>query len=103
MNPESTAVTLVVETGGRFEEVPITNGEITLGDFLDQVLKRLEVSCVSGAHTQGTPWYHGACMGCWGSMVSGQMGELVKLKMSAEAIQRAGQARIAHVSMSFEY
>ena len=50
MNPESTAVTLVVETGGRFEEVPITNGEITLGDFLDQVLKRLEVS-VSLGHT----------------------------------------------------
>lgn len=47
MNPESTvtgsSVTLVLETGQRFEEVPVPDGEKTLGEFLDQVLKDLEV------------------------------------------------------------
>ncbi len=39
----NTVVHLVLETGQEFKEVPVPNGEIALGEFLDQVLKALEV------------------------------------------------------------
>lgn len=38
------AVTLVLETGERFEEVPVGDLEVTLADFVDCALKSLEVS-----------------------------------------------------------
>lgn len=98
MNPESTVVTLVVETGGRFEEVPITNGEITLREFLDQTLKRLEVSYVCTKYSVGPgnrvhpPWgYHGGTCMVLGHVMARQRWDLVKLKVSAEPIQREGQ------------
>ena len=45
MNPESiTAVTLVLETGEEFKEVPVSHTALPLAEFLDQALKSLEVS-----------------------------------------------------------
>ena len=45
MNPESIrAVTLVLDTGERFEEVPVAAEDVPLAQFLDQALKALEVS-----------------------------------------------------------
>lgn len=41
------AVTLVLETGDRFEEVPVDTQDVTLAEFLDQALKTLEVSSLS--------------------------------------------------------
>ena len=50
MNPgnesQINSVTLVLETGERFENVPLVNREATttLAEFLDQALKALEVN-----------------------------------------------------------
>lgn len=49
MNPESntaSTVTLVLETGQKFEEVPVRSSDSSLEEFLDQVLKDLEVCCL---------------------------------------------------------
>ena len=44
-DPESiTAVTLVLETGEEFKEVPVSHTALPLAEFLDQALKSLEVS-----------------------------------------------------------
>ena len=37
-------VTLVLETGEKFERIPVCNKEATLEQFLDNALKTLEVS-----------------------------------------------------------
>lgn len=43
-NTISSTVTLVLETGEKFEEVPVHNEGHTMGEFLDETLKALEVS-----------------------------------------------------------
>ena len=45
MNPESSrpVVTLVLESGQKFERLPVEAEDQSLADFLDQVLKDLEV------------------------------------------------------------
>jgi hypothetical protein len=45
MNPGNIrAVTLVLDVGDRFEEVPVASEDVTLALFLDHALKTLEVS-----------------------------------------------------------
>ena len=43
----TTAVHLILETGQEFKEVPVQSRDLALGEFLDQVLKALEVHYVS--------------------------------------------------------
>lgn len=51
MNLEIAAsiVTLVLETGERFTEIPLLDKNVSLGEFLDQSLKALEVSVIKEA------------------------------------------------------
>lgn len=50
LDNDTAAVHLILETGQEFKEVPIPNKDLALGEFLDQVLKTLEVcSCLLSA------------------------------------------------------
>lgn len=47
MNSEiNNTVTLILETGQKFEEVPVQTEDVPLAEFLDKVLKALEVTSV---------------------------------------------------------
>lgn len=58
---EASVLSLQLQSGERFDDVPLVDPALSLANFLDSALKRLEVGCTSRART----YIELAARRCW--------------------------------------